>query len=231
MLKNTLYLILACCLLAGCEDYDWETRMIVEGRVVDQNGNPVSGIVVNTEVDTDPSAGNSSLVEIISYTTTDANGYYRMMFPKPNYNGKINLLINADQYRNAIDAAYSITEISNVRQSNFNDYLVNLGEQDIFLINELTTLTIETNDDPALIGYITAIEVDGLLQQKVIDYNFDVENPDNQFYFTEVYSVAANQSLVVKYTTRTEGFNGPVYTTTEASVQIGTEPVTYAINY
>jgi len=237
MLKNTLYLLIACCLLTGCvDDYEWDTKMIVEGRVVDQNGNPQKDVDITTKIyyhsegialfgDWGPDS------KIISFTKTDADGVFRMMFPRPKNEDDIVVLINTNDDRDPINSQLSSTIIYNIDQVNFNDHLVNLGEHTVFSVGALTTLNIETNDDPSLDGYITAIEVNGLLKQSVINYNFDAETQESQYYTFETFNVAANQTVTVKYQIRTIENNGPVFTTNEVPVQIGTEPVIHTINY
>lgn len=233
MLKNTLYLLLACCLLVSCDDYEWDTKMILEGRVVDHNGNPISGVTVNTYIYQEGTIFYVSFdnSEIMSYTKTDADGRYVMMFPRPKNGQDTVILINADENRNRINEGLSSTVVYNIKQTNFNDHLVNLGEQIIFPTDNITTLNIETVDDPSLNGVITEIEIDGLLKQKTINYNFEIDNAENQFYFYDDYHVATNQTLAIKYKTRNDGPEGYIYTITEVSIPVGDAPVTYTINY
>ena len=89
MQKKILLLIFTILPLCGCGiDYEWDTKLIIEGRVTTPEGQPLQEILVNTYIVQDGTwptlwGGGNGNEDKISETYTDANGYYRMMFPRP----------------------------------------------------------------------------------------------------------------------------------------------------
>ncbi len=235
MLKKLFFAFIGFIILSACtDDYQWNTKIIAEGRVVDLNGNPVSNVNVSIQADFDYSGiypyGNwNSGPELISYTKTDANGNYRMMFPRPK-DSALMLFINADENGNPIFQSSSATVIYNIKEENFNDYIINFGDRICFPIEDVTTFSIELNDDPSINSSITNINIDGLLKKNFVDYNF-APGDFESFHFNNQSVVKSNQELLVKYVVMTAINNNVVYTINEVPVQIGSTPVIYTINY
>jgi hypothetical protein len=205
--------------------------MIVEGRVVDQNGNPVQGIAIKTQVYQHGYIDFFENYEVMSYTETDADGRYVMMFPRPKYEEYINILINTDEQRHPVNAAYSNTIIYNIKQKNFNDYIINLSEQVIFQPQNTTILEVVANDDPLLDGMISSVKVDGMVTENIVDYNFGGSDADQEHLYYNSYNVATNSMVILKYAIKTGTDEEPLYTITEVPVSIGSEPVIYTINF
>lgn len=230
MLKKLLCFSMLSTLLISCESYDWHTKLIFEGRIVDQNGNPVQGVTVSTYIHDNYGWFSYAESEIISYTKTDGNGYYRMMFPDPQSEDEILLLINKDKSGHRLDPSVSDIVIRNIREHNFNDFLINFGDQRIFREQNSTAFNLSIIDDPAQNAEISDVSIEGMIQQNSIDYN--IAGAAIFYEYQHIaYTVAINQAITINYTLMTFGPSGPEYSENSIVLQVGTEPIMHTINY
>ncbi|RZJ74545.1 MAG: hypothetical protein EOO45_08275 [Flavobacterium sp.] len=224
MVRKLLYLILLFPLLTGCENdltYDGRTKIIYEGKLVDQEGNPLANIPVSIYVTKRGyfySAGSDR--DLISYATSDANGHYKMVFPQPENEDNISLLINRPTPKRQPDSTYSTTEIYNLKSENVSDYK---------LVFETTSLYKVENSVQLAIGYpvgnpaIVKLNLLGMVKDNIIDYNISYPRDESDYHNLR-YSVdvAKNQMLIIEYQLE-DG------TTGQREVEIGDSPLHYII--
>lgn len=233
-IRNFFVLIGILYLLYGCgPDYEWDTKIIFQGKVTDQYGQPLAGIKVCSYISDDINLGpwgNLNGDEIISETITDAEGNYILMFPRPEEDNGIMLLINMLPYRERLNEDISSEAIYNIRQDNFDDYRIDFGIKQLYRTDNSTTLTINLiNDD--MLPYFGSIIIDGFVQESYTNYNFYNFYDDYIPYpIGSPVTVAKNQILTIKYQEYSSELNAnPVIR--EAEVSVGDGPVTYTIPF
>lgn len=246
-MKRSLRLLLIalhfCLLFSSCANIEYESddRIAFEGYVKRLDGSAVRGIPVYTYVSLNDGAYNSDH-DYISYTKTDANGHYLMIFPKPTNHTGISVLINDNVYFDTplrIDTTLTSFAIDNILPHDLNPLHLNFGNSILYGENEITTLTINfIPQNTPQTTYMASYEAE--FPQEHTSYSEpDQENPVNpspeglypySFYqlddttYSRVTRVLANQTVVFKYLDA----NNEVIT---LSIPVGTEPVTYTINY
>ncbi|TRW25835.1 hypothetical protein FMM05_06330 [Flavobacterium zepuense] len=247
MMKKLFYLILVFLLLTGCDDrleYSGTKKIVFEGRIVDENNLPLNNIDVSVYVSKEGSGGESSFIfgahsdsdeDIITYTTTDSNGYYRMIFPMPRDQDNIALFINREvETSTHYNSNYSNSIITGIKPENITDFDLNFGEQRIFNLDNQTELTVTVNNIPLYYyGYID-IELAGLVNDAIYDYNlpahfnYDTTGPYDDTSAHYVFKVAKNQDIVFTYN---NGIVNGISSYAQTTIHIGNEPVNYIIEY
>jgi len=221
MIKRLFLLLLFPLIFTGCGldelDYDGETKILFEGRIVDENQEPLRNIYVSIYL------ANEDDTDIINHTTTDNNGYFKMAFPKPIDADYVALLVNSDNY-NPVNPDYSNTTIQSIELDGRHGYNINFNDIAIFPLVNATTLSINVNA-----GEITmpAFNLIGLVDYNYID--FDLPLSDNLIYNNEAqFTVAKNQIIKLKYETRNA--TGQLIIN-EQEIIINEVPVTYEFTY
>jgi len=247
MIKKLFYLVLVCFPLTSCDDrldYIGTKKIVFEGRIVDENNLPLDNIDVSVYVTKNGSTGGSWFMyvpdsrgddDIITYTTTDSNGYYRMIFPMPRDQDNIALFINQDVKTSThYNPDYSNSIITGIKPENIIDYGLDSGEQKIFNLDNQTELTVTINNMPLYYyGYID-IELAGLVNNGIYDYNlpahfnYDITGPYEDTSAHYVFKVAKNQDVVFTYN---NGIINGVSSYAQTTIHIGNEPVNYIIEY
>jgi len=208
-------------LLCGCGiDYDGTTKLIFEGQLTNPNGTPLPGIRVSTTV------ANSYYSDEISYTTTDDNGYYRMIFPKPKGIIDTKVTINSPYHSVTSNSPYSSTTITQIGLDKVNDYKLDLGTTQLYQKFDSVGLTLNLNNISG--SSIIKINALGLVDNNTTDFNFEQPyRPGTDDYLYNVatqFAVAKNQVVTIIYLL----IDGTV---NKVEVPIGEESVTYTLNY
>ena len=198
------FIILFTLILSSCGiEYDGETKIVVKGKVVDDNNNPIINKEVNLYVSKNeiyfpfffyaPSEENN-----IGKTTTNNNGEYTMVIPKPreNYseiivetNSAVNNL-NQKQYRN-------------IQIGNFINYELNLPTSILYNKNDLATLNIIPNQINQN-NELKNIELIGLVPNEVEYFNL----PEDYYFYDELERlVKKNQTIILRYTVMNHNTN------------------------
>lgn len=198
-------------------DYDGDTKIIFEGRIIDQNGNPLSNIRVSVYLT------NYDDHDYINYTHTDTNGYYRMGFNQPIDADYVALLINQkQQYEEQDNPSYSVTTIHNINLDGRHGYKISFGDTSIFTLFDYTTLVLSYNENN---WKTSKVNLKGLIHNNFIDY--DLPYLGVMDYHYNEFLVAKNQ--VIKLKRQIENQNG-TYSITEENIIIGENPVTYQLD-
>lgn len=213
--------------LVSCEiEYDGETKLLVKGIIIDDNNNPIT----NQDIKLFVSRASSSVPFVfylpsesnfIGKATTDSNGAYTMVIPKPQSNfSEILILINEEQNQ------YIQKQLRNIQIENFINYELNLGVKKIYNVSSLSLLTvtpnqINSNKELIRIEYIgeVANEIE-YINPLATDYQ----------YYEMTKKVRKNQNLVIRYTLKNYSTNADEII--EETIIIDASPtINYTLNY
>ncbi|WP_418264236.1 hypothetical protein [Flavobacterium faecale] len=206
-----------CILLCSCEiQYDGETKLVVTGKILDENGSPIQNKNIGVLI---YGGGTFMPSDKISYGFSDSMGYFTLIFPAPKGDYNIMTVINED------DNVFQDKHISS-KIKNFNNYKLDLNAITLFRKESITSLRLILNNTTTKKG-ITSIEIEGKVPEFDVDLNL---NPDNLGYFNTYYNVIKNQTVSLKYTV-SDFSTSPSSMSYTISIPINSEAVTYTINY
>ncbi|KGO95136.1 carboxypeptidase-like regulatory domain-containing protein [Flavobacterium subsaxonicum] len=236
MLKKLLLFFIAVIALTACDDelkYTGDERVLYQGRITDANGSPLQGVPVSVYISKDGYSGlyynPISDTDIISYTTTDAGGNYKMFYPAPRNQNNIALLVNYQNAYNPQNTTYSSTSFQNLIPENLSDNKLDFEDIKLFEVANATTLSININNAG---GYaISKLNLVGLIDKNEVDYNFNLPLEDENYNYQESYLVAKNQTVTLKYQTRTYINDNTLISNHEVQIPIGSEPVNYTLEF
>ena len=213
-----LFFILLTC---SCEiQYDGETRIIVQGQVVDRNNKPIPNKKVEISTLSESSFVSSDL---ISYTTTDENGRFTLIFPSPKSEDiSIGTAIN-DYGNNEFQS-----KIIKGSKKNFTNYKLDLKQIVLYEIKDITELEVILNKTSNS-KQVSNIQIEGVKPDYFIDLNAaTVENQWSENRF----NVVKNQNINLSYTITDYSDPAKVVTTNHNSViTINSEKVIHYITY
>lgn len=183
-------IILFVFILTSCGiEYDGETKLVVKGKVVDENNIPIANKEVNLFVSNESyktSIGYST--DCIGITKTNNEGVYTMVFPKPKNFGEIYVDINKN------DNLYNNKQFRNIQNHNFNAYQLHLPTSILYQKNTLALLNIFLNQTN-ISHQLKNIELIGLVPNEI-----EFLNPPTHFASYMERFVKKNQNLILRYT-------------------------------
>lgn len=205
-------------ILSGCDiQYQGDTRLLVTGKVVDRDGSPISGVDVITNVSLGYGFGGRN--EDIGITSTDDQGVFTMLFPKPK--GEIDYTIHFLSTEN-----YQEKRFVNIFYEDFTDYAFRVGEVSLFKNDDIVNLDFSFNQiNPQ--NNITELNVIGMLADYRVWVN-PIDEHQNNIYYRQ-HEVAKNQTLVLEYIVH--NFTNNQNTTHTETIEIGEQNVTHTITY
>ncbi len=206
--------------LISCEiQYDGETKIVVTGKIIDQNGNPIPEKNIDITIYSDDMYTPSDL---ISYGKSDQNGNFTLIFPAPKVDYKFSVSIN-----NLINqtSEFQAKEII-AKKINFENYKLDLDKITLYKRESITTLKLILNQTSTN-KQLKDIEIEGKQANSYIDLNPLQNNSD---YLNTYYSVVKNQTILLKYTI-IDHSNAATPTAHSISIPIINDAVTYTITY
>ena len=216
-MKRTVFLLILF-ILSGCDiQYQGDTRLLVTGKVVDRDGSPISGIDVITNVSRGYGFGGRN--DDIGITSTDDQGVFTMLFPKPK--GEIDYTIHFLSTEN-----YQEKRFVNIFYEDFTDYAFRVGEVSLFKNDDIVNLDFSFNQINSQ-NSITELNVIGMLADYWVWVNPNDEHQNNVYY--RRHQVAKNQTLVLEYIVH--DFTNNQNTTHTETIEIGEQNVTHTITY
>ncbi|MBE8724151.1 hypothetical protein [Flavobacterium hungaricum] len=189
-MKKNLLLFLTVFTFSSCEiQYDGETRFVVQGQLIDKENNPIADKRIEINTYSDGTYGDSDL---ISYTNTDTDGKFTMIFPAPKSDDiDIITTINGRSYIDYNSNLTSDYQSKNIKTSkrNFSNYKLDFNKIVLYKNDEITQLEVVLNSTTNN-KEITEVFVEGNLAESII--NLDKNEDENQ-YITTHFDVAKNQ--------------------------------------
>jgi len=222
-MKKILFLPLIF-LFASCEiQYDGETKLVVKGKIIDGNSQPIADqpvqLIVSSFTQNSFIFFNPSEENFIGKTKTLADGTYTMVIPSPNNFGEIVVEINSNE--NMLNQKY----FRNIQLNNFENFELLLPDAKLIPKVDLCVLNVFPNQITA--NYeLQKIEYIGVFTKE-----FELLNPyQNQIFFDTSVLVKKNQIIILKYTVRNSLTNGVLMF--EQNVVIdNSNQITYTLNY
>lgn len=91
-MKRIILIICILFSLTSCEiQYDGETKIVVTGKIIDQNGIPIPKKNIDITIYSD---GIYTPSDLISFGKSDQNGNFTLVFPAPKEDYKFSISIN-----------------------------------------------------------------------------------------------------------------------------------------
>lgn len=230
MIKNIVLLFVAVLGFSSCNDiyYDAETRLVVEGRLVDKNGNAIPNQYIDVlVVEFDEFNGYNSN-DIITNGSSDADGRFKFVIPGPrNATNAINVRIN--KFNGYNTNGYQEKQFVNIQRKDFVDYKFNINTAILYKNTDLVSLNINTmqTDEHRL---ISDIFIEGNLANSVVAVN--PVNLLDYIPYDYYFELLKNQTVNLKYTvTDYTDINNPVPTNYVVPIQINNQNVDYTLTY
>lgn len=228
--KIALLFVAALGFLTSCSDivYDAETRLVVEGRLVDKNGNAIPNQHIDIQTIERDEYETYGSKDIITNGSSDASGNFKFVIPGPsNEANTINVRINQHN-------GYSVNGIQekqfvNIQRKNFVNYKFNLNTVTLHQVSDIITLTIiteQTNEHHVLSNII----VEGNMANPVVAVN--PEEPMDFIPYEYSYELLRDQTVSLKYTVNDyTNSNNVVTTNYDVPIEINNQYVNYILNY
>lgn len=210
-MRKILLLVLPLLLLSCGVEYDAETRLVSETKIVDKLGNPIGGQPVEVWV------SDNGLSDMISNTVTNANGESLLIFPAPNdlENGRIEIRFPQNN-------AFQEKRFMEIKRDDFTDYKYTLNDVVLYPLEDLTYLFIELLSTSG--GTLTALYLENNSAADFVYINQPEEQSEPQTYF----QVLKNSTVDLVYTVRSPG---GVESTQSVAVPVGNANTSYTLNY
>lgn len=219
MMKKIIYLF-AILSLISCEvQYDGSTRYIAKTIVVDKNGMPIKDIPVDINSKEDDREYNDNIVSGI----TDDKGFSMLFFPSLKEKGTYSLIINPE------GGIYQTKNISNIKLLDFENYTFESGSIMLYKNEDIVNFWIELNRINEN-HTIENVEIDAISANDYIYYN-DIPNNDDYYYPENYFRILKNQNFNIIYTVKDYSNNSTTLTNYSVNVSIGTESLTYELEY
>lgn len=206
--------------VTSCEiQYDGETKMVVTGKLIDENGNPIPHKNVDITIYSD---GLYTPSDLISFGKSDQNGNFTLIFPAPKVDYKFSISINSLINQTSELQAKEII----AQKINFENYKLDLDKITLYKNESITTLRLLLNQTSTN-KQLTDIKIEGKQANSLVDLNPLQNNSD---YLNTNYFVIKNQTIVLKYTIL-DYSNAATPTINSISIPINNDAVTYTITY
>jgi len=207
--------------LTSCEiQYDGETKIVVTGKIVDENDIPLSEKDIEIAISGGGFISPSS--DLISFGKSDQKGNFTLIFPAPKNGDQIFISVNdiINQFSEFQSKTYIATK------NNFENYKLDLNEITLYKNESITTLKLILNKTSPN-KQVTDIQIEGKLPNSFIELN-PLQN--NSYYLVTNYSVIKNQNILLKYTI-IDYSNSASPIKHLISIPIVNDSVTYTITY
>jgi hypothetical protein len=223
-MKQITLLICILFLVTSCEiQYDGETKIVVTGKLIDENGKSIS----NKDIQIDVLDGPGLILpgtDLISFGKSDQNGHFTLIFPAPRDGNRIFISIN--DIINSFDEYQSKNIIFN--KKNLKNYKLDLNTLVLYKNESITTLKLLLNGTSPN-KQIKDIQIEGKQPNTRIDlvvYPILNNNP----IINTSYNIIKNQTVIVKYTV-IDYSNNRATTVQSISIPIANDAVNCTIKY
>ena len=220
-------IILLVFILSSCGiEYAGGTKIVIKGKVVDSDNNPIENKEINLFVSREsygfpflfyvPSEENN-----IGKAITNSMGEYSIVIPKPS-NNFTEIIVETNSDLNNLNRK----QFRNIQNSNFINFELVLPTSVLYKNSDLATLNINPNNvNPS--NELRKIEFIGVLPNELVYFN-PIENELDFIDFNRL--VKKNQTIILRYTV----FNYITNTTIiqdENIVINNSNQINYTLNY
>ena len=190
-------IILLVLIVSSCGiEYDGETKIVIKGKVVDSDNNPIINKEVNLFVIRESSGFpfifySPSEENNIGKATTNSNGEYIMVIPQPK-NNFTEIIVETNSSNNT----HNPKQYRNIKLKDFLNYELNLPISKLYHKSDLSQLSITPNNIN-LNNELKNIELLGLVANELEFINL----PENYYPYYQINtSVKKNQTIIARYT-------------------------------
>ena len=223
MRKITLFL--AVLTVVSCEtiQYDGETRLVIEGKVVDKEQHPIPGTDIEITAYSETNA-----TDLISYGTTDASGNFQLIIPAPkDTNDYLQVIVNQ------IGNGRQQKRYNSILRKDFSNYKLVLSPIVLYANSDLSQLVVNSQPNNSN-SFVSNVRLtNGFQSEDVFEFNPIGSDYVDQEYFEYYFKVLKNQMVSISYTT--SDFTNPaapIITEHTESFFVNNEPTfTYTIQY
>lgn len=213
-------------LFYSCEiQYDGDTKLVIKGKISDRNNIPLANKSINVYVSREsmsipfvfyiPSESN-----YIGKATTDSNGNYTIVIPKPTNFTEI--IVETNDNSNDLNPK----QFRNIQLSNFINYQYLVPNTKLYQKSSLTNLNVFLNNINPNIELLN-IEYLGNIPNEMEMINPFVNTYGN---FTLNLNVEKNQTIILKYTIKDHSNN--TISVLQQNVTIdNSNSINYTLNY
>lgn len=220
-------IILLVLILSSCGiEYAGGTKIVIKGKVVDSDNNPIENKEINLFVSREsygfpflfyvPSEENN-----IGKAITNSMGEYTIVIPKPSNNFS-EIIVETNSDLNNLNRK----QFRNIQNSNFINFELVLPTSVLYKNSDLATLNVNPNNvNPS--NELRKIEFIGILPNEFVYFN-PIENEQDYIDFNRL--VKKNQTIILRYTV----FNYITNTTIiqdENIVINNSNQINYTLNY
>lgn len=220
-MKKIIILICLVLTFSSCEiQYDGETRIVVEGQLIDKDGNSLS----NKKIEINALGDGYIATDLISYTNTDQNGKFSLAFPSPKTDNLLMISINENE-KNELQYKQIIA-----LKKNFKNYKLNLNQVILYQETAITQLQLILKNTTTS-KQLTDIKIEGLQANYYTDLNPIIATGNYTPPPQTVFDVLKNQNITLSYTVIDYSGSTAVITKYNENITINTEKVTHIITY
>lgn len=215
-MKQILYFLSTVFFICSCSlTYDGEERILFEGKIIDENGQPMPGIYVLTE------AKKGGDRDEVSYDYTDNLGNFKMLFSSPTNENEIRVLVNYEDE----NSVYSKSVFYNIQDEDYDDFKIDFGTISLYPTEEsvLLTISVEENSEYHIRGW----NLEGKVAENY--FNFSPFDPDVYFDYSSQSLVSKNQIITLYYYYTYQHATEVMEDSVE--IEIENQPVSYEITF
>ena len=190
-------IILLVLILSSCGiEYAGGTKIVIKGKVVDSDNNPIENKEINLFVSREsygfpflfyvPSEENN-----IGKAITNSMGEYTIVIPKPS-NNFTEIIVETNSDLNNLNRK----QFRNIQNSNFINFELVLPTSVLYKNSDLATLNVNPNNvNPS--NELRKVEFIGILPNEFVYFN-PIENEQDYIDFNRL--VKKNQTIILRYT-------------------------------
>ncbi len=220
-MKKILFFCFLLCLISCEIQYDGETKIVLTGKLIDENGNSLPDKDIEITIDGGGSILSSS--DLISYGKSNQDGNFTLIFPAPKNDNEISISINKlINQTNEFQEKYF-----RAKKNNFENYKLDLNKITLYKRESVTNLKLILNKTSTN-KRLENIMIEGKLPNFYINLN---PLPDNSDSIETFYNVIKNQNITLKYTIIDYSNSTIVSKEETVIIPVNDTPVIYNLNY
>lgn len=231
MFKKIAFFFILAASLSSCNDiyYDAETRLIIEGQLVDKNGAAIPNQAIDIQIVEKDKYYFSENWDIISSGNSGADGHFRFIIPGPeDPDNRITVRINYTDFFE-YNRPFQNKSFLNIQKKDFVDYIYNFNQVVLYSPSDITSLIVYADQ----INAHNSLKIESLEGFRADRIFFVNPEPTNLVSPPEYYfDVRKNQTVTLHYSiTDHSDPDNPVTTDYSLPIQIDSEVATHIITY